>query len=171
MFGVLGCVGGILIAAPTAYLLFGDKPEFKSDKNRPPRSIRAWIILGILFGLTFPLVMGGVMVPISYNIIDFSTGHLSVPQLMYKSFEGTIFAPSVALVVGSRIFYTGLWAAVPFFMGGWAIDRFNASRDPVSRKYGTWLFAVFCASLVLAFVTFAPQVLLAHFGGGEQVRF
>ncbi len=171
LFGTGGALGGILITAPTAYLLFGERPEFASLKDRPPRGIRAWAALGILYGLTYPLIMGGVFIPLSFNIIDFNTGHLSVPQLLFKSLEGGIFAPSIALVLGIRLLYTGLYSALLFAPGGWALDRFNASRDPISRKYGTWAVAVLFSALVIAIVVYAPPIFLANFGGGAQNRF
>ena len=171
LFGTGGFLGGVLITAPTAYLLFGERPEFASEKGRPPRGIRSWAVLGVLYGLTYPLIMGGIFIPVSYNIVDFSGGYLSIPQLMYKSLEGGIFAPSVALVIGSRLFYTGLWSTLLFVPGGWALDRFNASRDPLSRKYGTWFVAVLFSAIVLGLLVYAPPIFLANFGGGAQARF
>ncbi len=164
LFGSSGALSGFLITAPIAYWLFGGIHVFTREIRRQSRSLRAWFLLSVAYGLTLPIVVGAFLLPVAFNLHDFSDGRITVPELSLKSVEILILAPSVGLILGLRMFFTGIVAALLFWPGAWLIDRFTVSEDATTARYGPWVVALALSLAVLAIASFAPVSLLARFG-------
>lgn len=164
LFGTAGFLGSALVAAPSAYWLFGPIPTYLVRKKRASRGFRKWVVLSLTFGLLFPFVTGAVFIPVGFNLVDFGSGLLTIPEILAKSVDLIVFAPSVGLLLGIRIVFTGMIAAVVFAPGAWLIDRFNLSDDPTTARYGTWAITVVVSLGLLAFVAIGPEQFLARLG-------
>ena len=164
VFGTAGFLGSALIAAPCAYWLFGPLPIFLARKKRETRGFRKWVVLGVTFGLLFPFVTGAVFIPVGFNLVDFGNGLLTIPEILSKSLDLVVFAPSVGLLLGIRIVFTGMIATVVFAPGAWMIDRFNLSDDPTTAKYGTWAVTVVVSLGLIVFMAIAPEQFLSSLG-------
>ncbi len=165
VFGTGGALAGIVVTAPAAYWLHGGRRTF-SNRSRKSRGFFTWAVLGVGYGLAFPLVMGGLFLPLSGFFLDWTNGILSVPDVLVKNFDlftGRGFTLALIFGVG-RLFFTGLIAGTVFWPGAWLIDRFNASAHPWTARFGTWAMAGVLSGLVIAFVALAPELTLSKLG-------
>lgn len=164
LFSTAGFGAGAVLTWPIAYWLLGPRREYGPHKKRDARNLPLWFILGFSYGILFSMVMGGIFLPISFNFLDFINGLISVPQLMTRTSDLIVSWPALALVLGTRLLFTGVFAGVIFGGGAWLIDRFNASADPITAKYGPPLIAAVLSIVVAVIVAFAPETTLARFG-------
>ncbi len=164
LFGAGGAISGLLITGPFAYWVYGVKPTF-SKVGRQARRLWVWLLVGMVYALAFPLVMGGIFLPFGQYFLLFFNSVMGVPQLLVKIFDlftGVWF--SLAFLNGFKIIFTGMVAGALFGPGAWVIDKFNASVDPSTAKYGAWVVASGLSVVLLAFVIFGPQSFLAQLG-------
>ena len=164
LFSSAAALAGIAITGPIAYWVYGTRHVFSKVEAREPRNLIVWAVLGFGYGIVFPLLMGAYFLPISFYFHDFAIGLTSAPQLMSRAFDVVLIWPVLALVFGSGLFFTGLIAGALFGGGGWIIDRFNASADPATAKYGTWIMAVVLSVGVVSMVAVVPEATLARLG-------
>lgn len=166
LFGVAGAIGGVVTAGPFAYWLYGRAPSFRKEDDRSARSLLIWVILGFMFGFVYPLVMGGFFLPMAFGLLDFFTGATSVPNLLVDTFDLlTGQWPGLAIILGFRLFFTGLYAGLVFGVGAWVIDRFNASADSTTATYGPWAMSVALSAGLMALVLLGPESTLSKLGG------
>ncbi len=169
VFGIGGALGGLAVSVPFAYWLFGRLPYFTfyaeaHNAGRRPRTYRTWVLFAVGFAITYPLVMGGVFLPLSFQALDFYGGVMSVPDFVVKTLELPLLWLSRGIVVGVRLFFTGLVAGAVFASGGWLIDAFNASRHQPTARYAPWVIAAALATAVLAAAAFTPGEILHKLG-------
>lgn len=164
MFGVYGAMAGGLITGPTVYWMYGGIGYFYV-KVREPRGFIIWSFLGFCYGIVFLLVMGGVFLPVGALLANFYDGLVSIPGLVNQAIDllTARWAP-LALVLGFRLFFTGLLAGGLFALGAWVIDRFNTSEDAATARYGPWAIALALSISVIAASIFGPVELLAKLG-------
>ena len=160
-----GALAGITLTGPLAYALYGSPPIFYPEQNkRTPRGLIIWFLVGYGYGVAFSLLLGGIFLPIALNILDVVGGLMSVTRMLSKSLDLFISAPTLAVVLGLRILITGVIGGVVFGGGAWLIDRFNASEDPATAKYGPIAISVVLSAGVVVFVVFVPAPFWAPFG-------
>ena len=164
LFGSSGALSGFLITAPVAYWMFGGIRVFTHEIKRDSRSFKTWFLYASAYGMTLPIIAGAFLMPVAFNLHDFTDGRITVPELSMKSLEILILAPSVGLILGLRMFFTGFVAALLFWPGAWLIDRFCVSEDRATARYGPWVVTLALSLSVLAIAAFAPVSLLAQFG-------
>jgi hypothetical protein len=164
MFGAYGAMAGGLITGPIVYWIYGGIGFFYARKRRP-RGILIWSFLGFGYGIVFLLIMGGFFLPVGALLTDFYDGLVSVPGLLSQAVDIVTarWAP-LALVLGFRLFFTGLLAGGVFAVGAWVIDRFNASEDSATATYGPWAVALAQSVSVIAISIFGPVDVLAKLG-------
>ena len=165
IFACGGALAGIVITAPTAYWLFGVRPSF-SGKRRKSRSFLKWAILGGLYGLVFPLVLGGFFLPLSGFFLDWYNGIFNVPGLLAKNFDLLTgrWIPLSFVFGAGRLFFTGLLAGLVFWPGAWLIDKFNVSSHQPTVLYGSWIVSIGLSILLVALLVFTPEVTLSKLG-------
>ena len=165
LFASGGALAGILVSAPTAYWLFGTRPVF-SAKRRQARGFLKWAIWGGLYGLVFPLVLGGFLLPMSGFFLDWYNGIFNVLGLFIKNLDLLTgrWIP-LAFVFGTgRLFFTGLFAGLVFWPGAWLIDKFNTSSHQPTALYGSWIVAIGLSVLLVALLVFTPELTLSKLG-------
>ena len=108
------------ITVPVAYWWFGKKPTFTaySKKTIDPRGVPAWLMMGLMYGLMFPLIVGAYFLPFGREFIMFLTGLTSIPDLLISQtdlFTGKWIR--FMFVVGARLLFAGIFAG--FVFGKW----------------------------------------------------
>ncbi|MDC0196970.1 hypothetical protein OAJ59_00595 [bacterium] len=142
ILSVCGLIGGAFITVPVAYWWFGEKPTFTaySKKTLDPRGIPAWLMMGLMYGIIFPLIVGGYFLPFGRESILFLTGLTSVPELVISQtdlFTGKWIR--FMFVVGARLVFAGMFAGFAFGPGGWIIDKFISSDNQKSSRFTSWI--------------------------------
>ena len=164
VFSTGGFTAGAILTAPFAYWIHGPRYVIYPQRLRDPRGMLLWFVLGTFYGIVYSMIVGGIFLPTSLNILDFIGGYISVPKLLMLSAEMMARFLSLAVSLGGRILFTGLFAGVVFGGGAWVIDRFNASRDPTTARYGAWGIALALCAGIMIIVLFVPETTLAWFG-------
>lgn len=169
VFGIGGMFGGLTVSAPFAYWLFGRLPYFTfyaetHYAGRRPRTYRVWVLSAFGFAVTYPLVMGGIFLPVSFQALDFYNGIMSVPDFAVKTLELPILWLSRGIAVGVRLFFTGIVAGVAFSVGSCLIDVFNSSQHQPTAKYAPWVIATVLAITTLVATALTPGEFLHKLG-------
>ena len=163
LFALAGAVSGIILTGPMAYIIQGPTPFFH-QRRRASLSLLVWFLIGFGYGVAFSMLLGGIFLPLSVNILDFVDGLISVPRLLIKAFDMLIAWPGLAIVLGTRLLITGIIAGVFFGGGAWLIDRFSASTDRTTSVYGPWAIALALSVALIAVILFVPESTLAYLG-------
>ena len=165
LFGGGAAMAGALLCGPIAYWMYGVRPTF-SDRGRQPRRFWVWLSIGLAYGIFFPLVVGGIFLPLGQYFYGFFTSTFSVPDLLVANIN--LAAPKFlpfAIINGFKLIFTGLEISVPLFgPGAWVIDRFNTSADPRTAKYGALAVSISLAVALILFVEFGPMEFLLKLG-------
>ena len=165
VLGTGGALAGLTITAPFAFWTFGARPTFAATRARQPRTFLVWLVLGLCYGIAFPLALGAFFLPTSANFLDFFTGGMSLPAMWVRSIDlVTGRGAAFAFLFGIRFMFTGLAGGVLFGAGGWIIDRFSTSADPTTARYGAWATALVLSTLVIITAAFAPELALTKLG-------
>ena len=154
ILAISGIMGGAFITIPIAYWWFGNKPTFSaySKKTIDPRGIPFWLLMGLMYGITFPLIVGAYFLPFGREFILFLTGLTSVPELVISQtdlFTGKWLR--FMFIVGARLLFAGLIAGFIFAPGGWIIDKFVTSSNQNSSRYTSWIICIIMSLGVLIF--------------------
>jgi hypothetical protein len=161
--GGAGALSGLILTGTTAYMIYsGNRSVYKRGPR--PRGIVTWFVLGLAFGVVFPLFTGGIFIPLSTFFLDFGTGIVSVPGMLYKSLDLLLEWPSLGALYGFRLMFSGIIGGVLFIPGAWVIDRLNLSEDPTTARYGSWAVALALSVTIIAIVAFGPEATLAKLG-------
>lgn len=164
LFSIAGFWAGGIITYFASYWILGPFQEFGPFKKRDHRRLPIWFFLGFSYGVLFSIIMGGIFLPITFNFLDFINGLISVPQLLIRTSDLLIAWPALALVLGTRLLFTGLIAGVVFGGGAWIVDRFNASDHPKMAKYGPPVVSVVLSIIIVVVVAFVPESTLSRLG-------
>lgn len=159
-----GFLSGLAVAGPLAYILFGPPFTLNPKRTRSPRSLPIWLFIGFGYSLVFSLVLGGLFLPYISLFQDFIHSLLSVPHFLSKGLDMTISLPYLALITGLQIWFTSLFIATLFSVGGWIIDRFNTSSGDTTSKVGTWIIAALLCGIIIVLITLVPGTTLARLG-------
>ena len=154
ILSVCGFIGGAFITIPVAYWWFGKKPTFTaySKKTLDSRGVPAWLMMGLMYGLMFPLIVGAYFLPFGREFILFLTGLTSVPDLVISQtdlFTGKWIR--FMFVVGARLLFAGIFAGFAFGPGAWIIDKFVSSDNQKSSRFTSWIVTIIMSIGVIAF--------------------
>ena len=154
ILSVCGFIGGAFITIPVAYWWFGKKPTFTaySKKTLDSRGVPAWLMMGLMYGLMFPLIVGAYFLPFGREFILFLTGLTSVPDLVISQtdlFTGKWIR--FMFVVGARLLFAGIFAGFAFGPGAWIIDKFVSSDNQKSSRFTSWIITFAMSSGVILF--------------------
>jgi len=152
-----GALAGILLGALVAHWSH-------SEGHRWSLGILWWWLLGIGYGIGYPILTGGIFVPFGLVLHDFYQGLLNPIQVLNASADIVLGSPGRAIVAGSLLLRIALVAGLLFGTGAWIIDRLHTSIHPLSARYGSWATALFLGVAVLIVVSLAPPSLLAKLG-------
>ncbi len=133
------------------------------DRAGEPVGLWVWLALGVGFGVLVPFVTGA-FIPLSGVFIALAEGLVGVGELPSLAFDAALQGIRAFYIEGAVSIFTGLLAGALFGVGGWAIDRANASRNIVASRYGTWAIALSLGFAVAAFAVFGPPETLRQFG-------
>jgi hypothetical protein len=154
ILAICGIIGGAFITVPVAYWWFGKKPTFStySKKTMDPRGIPAWLMMGLLYGMIFPLIVGAYFLPFGREFILFLTGLTSIPELVISQtdlFSGKWIR--FMFVVGARLLFAGIFAGMVFGPGGWIIDKFVTADNQTSSRFTSWIITCVMSLGVIIF--------------------
>lgn len=159
-----GALAGVFLAAPIAYLLYGERPVLSRGPRRKPLGIFGWSALGLGFGVFQPLLAGGLFIPFSRLFLGLYESVVSPGDMLTASIDIVLLSPIRVVTTGGPLLLTALIAA-PFFAGGaWVIDRVNASRSHGVSSYGAWAAAILLGLIAVGVAAFGPAELLAKLG-------
>ena len=164
IFSGSGAAGGLLISALAAFWLHGEGLSLFPNRKRKRLSFYFWMFLGLGYGLIFTIIMGGLILPLTFNILNFSDGIMNPMELIHTNIDAVLRGPVFALILGVRILFTSLIAGLMFGAGGWLIDFFHSSSDHNTVSYGTWIIALVLALVVIGMATIGPEQALANLG-------
>ena len=154
ILAICGVIGGACITVPVAYWWFGKKPTFSaySKKTIDSRGIPAWLMMGLMYGIMFPLIVGAYFLPFGREFILFLTGLTSIPELVISQtdlFTGKWIR--FMFVVGARLLFAGIFAGMVFGPGGWIIDKFVTSDNQKSSRFTSWIITCVMSFGVIIF--------------------
>jgi len=154
----------VFLAAPIAYLLYGESPVLSKGPRRRPLGIFGWSALGLGFGVFQPFVAGGLFIPFGRLFLALYEGVLAPGDMLMASIDIVLLSPVRVVTTGGPLLLTALIAA-PFFAGGaWVIDRVNTSKSPGASSYGSWATATLLGLIAVGVAAFGPAELLAKLG-------
>ena len=159
-----GFIAGLLITGPVAYWLFGPPSVLHPTRLRPSHNFAMWFGVGFVYSLVLSSILGGLFLPFSFLFREFLRGTVSVPGLLNEWVDLGIAWPFQALVLGVQLMFTSMFAGGIFGVGAWVIDRFNASRNASTAKYGTIVMAVILSIIVAVLVAVVPETTLVRLG-------
>jgi hypothetical protein len=122
-----------------------------------------WAVLGVAFGVASSFVTGA-LIPLNVVFITFVEDNLQFSELFSLVVDGTFQGIRSFFIEGAGAIYTWFIAGALFGVGGWTIDKLNASANPVASKYGPWAFAISVGLIVLVYAAFGPPETLRDFG-------
>ncbi len=125
--------------------------------------ILLWLALGLGFGVASSFVTGGLF-PLNVVLITFVEDNIRLGELPSLLAEGAFQGIRSFFIDGALSIYTWFLAGALFGIGGWIIDKFNASPNPVAAKYGTWVVTLLFGLTIVAFAAFGPPETLETFG-------
>ncbi|MBT7004842.1 MAG: hypothetical protein HOA06_09030 [Chloroflexi bacterium] len=126
-------------------------------------SLLLWLALGLGFGVASSFVAGALF-PLNAVFITFAEGEIAFGEIPSLVAEGALQGIRSFFIDGALAIYTWFLAGALFGIGGWIIDKFNASPNAVASKYGTWAFAIFAGLILVAIASFGPPETLRTFG-------
>ena len=164
-FASAGALAGAVMTAPVAYWLYGGLPTFAFTPRprRGPRSVMAWALFGVGYGLALPLLLG-ILLPVWLRFFAFYGGAISMVTLMSSLIDLTIGSLYLAPIFGFEYFFTSIVAGALFAAGALVIDVFNSSKDRATARYGSWLAAIGLSALVVILLVVVPEASLARLG-------
>jgi len=164
IFSGSGAAGGLLISALAAFWLHGGGLSLFPDRKRKRLNFRNWVLLGVGYGLIFTVIMGGLILPLTFNMLNFSDGIMNPMELIHTNVDAVLRGPVFAIVLGVRLLFTAVIAGIMFGVGAWLIDIFHSSSNHIAVSYGTWVIALALASAVIGIATIGPEQVLTHLG-------
>ena len=157
---ISGALAGALVTAPFAYHMYGDVPVLEPKKTRKPRNLPIWWVLGVGYGLLYPMVMGAFFLPAAIVLRLLISGILGPVDVINELMEILMASLLRAVTVGGPMLFTSAIAGVVFGTGAWVIDQVNASSDRRISAYGTWAVSALLATTVVVLVfAVSPETL------------
>ena len=165
-FASSGAIGGILITGPIAYWIYGGLPIFKFTplRNRGPRKFHTWLLLGIGYGMTLPMVLG-ILLPIWYRFLFFYSGSINLPTLISSLIDLTMGSLYLAPLLGFQYFFTGIAAGAIFSIGAWTIDHISHKiRKGIIGPFIAWTISLWISGTIISLLLLLPETYLAQIG-------
>jgi hypothetical protein len=126
-------------------------------------SVLLWIILGVGFAVASSFAAGALF-PLNVVFITFAEGEIELGEMPLMVAEGGFQGIRSFFMDGAGTIFTWFLAGILFSVGGWTIDKLNASSHPVASQYGPWAFAVSVGLIIVAYAAFGPPETLRTFG-------
>ena len=133
------------------------------DRANESSGLLIWLALGLGFGLTSSFVTGGLL-PLSAVALSFAEGVVGLGELPSLVFEAALRGIRSFYIEGALALLTWLLAGALFGIGGWAMDKLNASSNVAASRYGTWAIALALGSTAVAIAVFGPPETLRKLG-------
>ncbi len=122
-----------------------------------------WLAFGLGFGVASSFVTGALF-PLNIVFITFAEGEIRIGEMPGMMVEGAFQGIRSFFIDGALAIYTWFLAGALFGTGAWIIDKLNASPNPVTSKYGTWVIAIAMGMTIVAIAAFGPPETLRKFG-------
>jgi hypothetical protein len=134
------------------------------DDNEP-RSLFVWILVGIIFGVTLPVVTGALL-PLGTVVVETLLGYMPLTRIFSNLLESLFHMPWAALIQGFQGVPAGLVAGGVLVLLGWSIDNAGCSPNRKISMYGPPAITVTFVMMALVFVLFGPPSWLSRLGWG-----
>ena len=153
-FGAAGGIAGALVIWPIASWFSNDNVA---------HGVRAWAMVGLLFGLLLPFVTGALL-PASNVLLGLSLGIIQ-PGELFSSLLSSFFRIPLEMVVhAAQGILIAMLVGVVFGVGAWTLDQINWSRSVNVARVGPWTLATLLGTGALAFALFGPPETLTRLG-------
>ena len=160
ILAISGALAGAMVTAPFAYRMYGDVPILEPKKTRKPRNLPVWWVLGVGYGLAYPMVMGAFFLPSAIALRLLAKGIIGPGDALNEFIEILMASLLRAVTVGGPMLFTSAIAGVVFGTGAWMIDQVSASSDRRISTYGTWAISALLATTVVVLVfAVSPETL------------
>ncbi len=120
-----------------------------------PRHPTKWVVVGGLFGFTFPFATG-LLLPVSTALLDPAAASAGEGGFWLSLSDEIIGAPVFGYVYGMLGVFVGMLAGLMLALGGWFVEFANTSSDPNVAAYGPYAVSATLSLALAAVVIFGP---------------
>ncbi len=125
------------------------------DRAHLPANPLIWLGLGLWFGVSTAFVTGGLS-PMTRVFLAVAEKRMTLGEMPSFMLDAVLIGFKDFFVQGAIAVPGGLIAGAIFAVGGFAIDRLNASSDDRISTFAPWIAATVISTAVLLFALAGP---------------